>query len=219
MTLYFSAIETSAGTDASSLFENFTTSAVLAAYQDELSVDFVVADAFTGSASVKFAVSAAGHTISGGSQTIKLTEYYYVSLAVVDSESNSVVLGDSFNVVASVDNPVASALTITLSSEDEAISGLPTTLTIAAGEKVAVSEELTVSATAESGATLTINGSASNSHYSVNALSIVTTGQTKGSYLNDETWVYDDPGQVFYSTNTQSLLSEDVLANGVHMTK
>lgn len=207
--LYFEAIEDGTHTD---LFAEFPAEVTFPAGSDEVTVDFPVKESgFTGEHTVKLWVSAEGRAITGAAQTITVSDYHYITVSVKDAMSMDVVEGTTFVLQAEIAEPTTEDLVITLAPEEESAAGdfenFPSTLTIAAGERVAESAEVTVAW--DNGETQeehdwNFTGTVANDKYAVKPFTLtrIDSDRAKGDRLLDERWVYDNPDQAFYSTGT-----------------
>ena len=189
--LYFESLENGA---PSELFAEFPAEVTFPADQEQITVDFPIKESgFTGEHTVKLWVSAEGRAITGAAQTITVIE------------------GTTFVLQAQIAEPAPEDLVITITPENDAATGdfenFPSTLTIAAGETVAESAEVTVAW--DNGETQedhdwNFAATVGNDKYAVKPFTItrIDADLAKGDRLLDERWVYDNPDQAFYSTNT-----------------
>lgn len=210
--LYFETIENGAHSD---LFAEFPSEVTFPAGSDQITVDFPIKESgFTGEHSVKLWVSAVGRAIEGAAQTVTIGDYHYVTIAVKGATSNDVIEGQTFVLQASILEPAASDLVITLTPEEQTaladFENFPTTLTIPAGETLGETQEVTVAwdeGETQEDHSWNFTGTTANDKYAVKpfALTRIDNDLAKGDRLLDERWVYDYPDRTFYSSATQAL--------------
>ena len=207
--LYFESLENGA---PSELFAEFPAEVTFPADQEQITVDFPIKESgFTGEHTVKLWVSAEGRAITGAAQTITVSDYHYITVSVKDATSMDVIEGTTFVLQAQIAEPAPEDLVITITPENDAATGdfenFPSTLTIAAGETVAESAEVTVAW--DNGETQedhdwNFAATVGNDKYAVKPFTItrIDADLAKGDRLLDERWVYDYPDRAFYSENT-----------------
>lgn len=211
-TLYFEAIDEGLHCE---LFTEFPYEVAFPVDRESVTVDFPIKESdFTGEHTVTLWVSAEGRAIEGAAQTVTISDYHYVTVAVKDADSNDVTEGDSFVLQATIDAPAASDLHITLTPDEtaagDAFENLPSTLTIPAGETSAQSGEVTVAwdnGETQEDRDWTFTGAVDNDKYAVRdfTLTRIDSDLAKGDRLLDERWVYDYPERTFYSSATEAL--------------
>ena len=207
--LYFESLENGA---PSELFAEFPAEVTFPADQEQITVDFPIKESgFTGEHTVKLWVSAEGRAITGAAQTITVSDYHYITVSVKGATSMDVVEGRTFVLQAQIAEPAQADLDIAIAPENEAAKGdfenFPSTLTIAKGETVAESAEITVSwddGETQEDHDWNFAATVGNDKYAVKPFTItrIDADLAKGDRLLDERWVYDNPNQAFYSTNT-----------------
>ena len=207
--LYFESLENGV---PSELFAEFPAEVTFPADQEQITVDFPIKESgFTGEHTVKLWVSAEGRAITGAAQTITVSDYHYITVSVKDATSMDVVEGRTFVLQAQIAEPAQADLDIAIAPENEAAKGdfenFPSTLTIAKGETVAESAEITVSwddGETQEDHDWNFIGTVANDKYAVKSFTLtrIDNDLAKGDRLLDERWVYDNPDQAFYSTNT-----------------
>lgn len=207
--LYFESLENGA---PSELFAEFPAEVTFPADQEQITVDFPIKESgFTGEHTVKLWVSAEGRAITGAAQTITVSDYHYITVSVKGATSMDVVEGRTFVLQAQIAEPAQADLDIAIAPENEAAKGdfenFPSTLTIAKGETVAESAEITVSwddGETQEDHDWNFAATVGNDKYAVKPFTItrIDADLAKGDRLLDERWVYDNPDQAFYSTNT-----------------
>lgn len=209
--LYFEAIEDGAHTD---LFAEFPSEVTFPAGSESVTVDFPIRESgFTGEHTVLLWVSAEGRAITGAAQTVTIGDYHYVTVSIRDASSMDVVEGTTFVLQAEIAEPAEEDLVIAITPEDDSALGdfedFPSTLTIAAGETVAESGEVTVvwdDGETQEDHDWVFAGTVGNEKYAVKSFTItrIDNDLAKGDRLQDERWVYDYPDQAFYSTSTEA---------------
>lgn len=207
--LYFESLENGA---PSELFAEFPAEVTFPADQEQITVDFPIKESgFTGEHTVKLWVSAEGRAITGAAQTITVSDYHYITVSVKDATSMDVVEGTTFVLQAQIAEPAPEDLVITITPEDDEATGdfenFPSTLTIAKGETVAESAEITVSwddGETQEDHDWNFAATVGNDKYAVKPFTItrIDADLAKGDRLLDERWVYDYPDRAFYSENT-----------------
>lgn len=210
-TLYFEAIDEGLHCE---LFTEFPYEVAFPVDRESVTVDFPIKESdFTGEHTVTLWVSAEGRAIEGAAQTVTISDYHYVTVAVKDADSNDVTEGESFVLQATIDAPAASDLHITLTPDEtaagDAFENLPSTLTIPAGATSAQSGEVTVAwdnGETQEDRDWTFTGTVDNDKYAVHdfTLTRIDSDLAKGDRLLDERWVYDYPDRAFYSASTQN---------------
>lgn len=207
--LYFESLENGA---PSELFAEFPAEVTFPADQEQITVDFPIKESgFTGEHTVKLWVSAEGRAITGAAQTITVSDYHYITVSVKGATSMDVVEGRTFVLQAQIAEPAQADLDIAIAPENEAAKGdfenFPSTLTIAKGETVAESAEITVSwddGETQEDHDWNFAATVGNDKYAVKPFTItrIDADLAKGDRLLDERWVYDYPDRAFYSENT-----------------
>lgn len=137
--IYFTA--KSGSDDVSSVFAPFTKVVVFPKGKSQIVVDFPVAEeGLDGSVNVDFVAFARGYRIANSSQSIKVSDYYRVSMSVEESADNILTEGDEFTLVATMDKVRSVPVEVTVSVSDEYkkfFETLPSTITIKSGELTA----------------------------------------------------------------------------------
>ena len=207
--LYFESLENGA---PSELFAEFPAEVTFPADQEQITVDFPIKESgFTGEHTVKLWVSAEGRAITGAAQTITVSDYHYITVSVKGATSMDVIEGTTFVLQAQIAEPAPEDLVITITPENDAATGdfenFPSTLTIAKGETVAESAEITVSwddGETQEDHDWNFAATVGNDKYAVKPFTItrIDADLAKGDRLLDERWVYDYPNRAFYSENT-----------------
>lgn len=209
--IYFTA--KSGSDDVSSVFAPFTRVVVFPKGKSQIVVDFPVAEeGLDGTVNVDFVAFARGYRIANSSQSIKVSDYYRVSMSVEESADNILTEGDEFTLVATMDKVRSVPVVVTVSVSDEykkIFETLPSTITIKAGE-------LTAKAKAKLSSDGEITGDlAAKLNFETNSkinpmmtpeleLTVTDLESLADPALYDETTVYGSPGLMFVSSRNQS---------------
>lgn len=137
--IYFTA--KSGSDDVSSVFAPFTKVVVFPKGKSQIVVDFPVAEeGLDGNVNVDFVAFARGYKIANSSQSIKVSDYYRVSMSIEESADNVLTEGDEFTLVATMDKVRSVPVIVTVAASEgyeKYFESLPSTITIKSGELTA----------------------------------------------------------------------------------
>lgn len=212
--IYFTA---KSGTDdMSDLFKEFHGIATFPKGERAIHIDFPVKESgLSGSQSFDFVAFTRGYVIESSSQTIKVSDYYRVTMSLENNTESVVTEGDKFVLVANLDKPRAVPIVITITpkeGDEDAFENLPSTLTIAAGNTSVKSSavSLTMDGVKTGDKPLTLNlESASPANPMKNDQIVITMTDLESLAdpdLYDPTKVYANPESLFMSTKNKSAI-------------
>lgn len=210
--IYFTA---KSGTDdVSDVFENFHGIVTFPKGEKNIQIDFPVKETgLSGSKSFDFVAFARGYKLANSSQTIKVSDYYRVTMGVENNTENVVTEGDQFRLVANIDKPRVIPIVVKIQPKegDEAsFENLPSTLTIPAGEMTVKSSVVTLAmdGIATGDKTLTLNLVSESPANPMKSDQLVITMTDLESLADpdmyDPTKVYINPDYPFISSKNKS---------------
>ncbi len=211
ITLQFKVVNLDTNSYDTSMFGECEWSAVLGASDSSIEVEFPIRSDITETYSLRLDTSAEGCTITGSQQKITVSTGYVVELSIPGASDGKVKEGTTFTFTATTGAAPSEDMTITYTITDGENWFEPYTggILIAAGETTGSSEEITVceDGDVDSGQmTFDVTATASIDNYEVQSLTITRKDKDSplGEAIDDERWVYDDPDQAFYSSDTES---------------
>lgn len=134
--------------DMSELFKDFHGVVTFPKGERAIHIDFPITETgLEGGHSLNFVAFARGYTIGNSSQTLKISDYYRVTMALENNPENVVTEGDKFVLVASMDKPKAVPVIVEITAKEgdgDSFIDLPSTMTIPAGSITAKSSAVTL---------------------------------------------------------------------------
>lgn len=205
--IYFTA---KSGTeDASDVFEDFHRVVTFPKGEKNIHVDFPIKESgLSGSKNLEFVAFVRGYKVANSSQSIKVSDYYRVTMTLENNTENIVTEGDKFILVATLDKPKAVPVEVTVTpeeGEESFFEDLPSTLTILPGTTSIKSSAVTIKPdgqmTGDKDLTLNFESSSpSNPMTSPNLVIKMTDIESLADPdLYDPTKVYANPAQMFVS--------------------
>ena len=205
--IYFTA---KAGTeDVANVFEPFSSIVTFPKGEKQIQVDFPVkTSGLVGTTTMEFVAFARGYKMANSSQGIKVSDYYRISMSLVNNTENVVTEGGKFVLVAKVDKPSSVPLEVTITpkeGEEGRYDNLPSTLTIPAGRTSVKSAAVTIKQdyemTGDLQLVLNLKSNSSSNPMTAPALTITMTDleSMADPDLYDMTTVYENPNIMFVS--------------------
>lgn len=200
------------------LFDDFPSVVTLKAGEKSKTVSIPVKESgINQKYSVELTALARGYKVTGTSQVINVSDYFYTSVAVKNNSDAEVIEGKSFVLEASLDVAPEHDLTIHITPQGEEgkfYEGMPESIIIPAGEKTAETERIKLVSMSEidQDIDLTLEMATDSPKYPMVrkklSLTRVSLHKEMGLRVADERWCYADPNLMFVSLKNEKAVQQ-----------